>query len=168
MAGDGVKIREGVGLSEFWWQCLRRGCAGSAARFDLELMYLVPPTFANAHALTILFFDVFCLFRCSPLPDRYITPEELLQQQQQEAAEKGEVAAPAKQIIVDMRGPQVRCHHIMHKPIRACPYTMKNYEGFSVVPSFAPTSTSVRLSTVIRCVLHFLALVFFWVLPALT
>ncbi|CAN0438338.1 unnamed protein product, partial [Ectocarpus fasciculatus] len=37
-----------------------------------------------------------------------ITPEELLQQQEEEAKEKGEVNAPAKQIIVDMRGPQTK------------------------------------------------------------
>lgn len=39
---------------------------------------------------------------------RYITPEELLQQQEQEAAEKGDTTGPPKQIIVDMRGPQTK------------------------------------------------------------
>lgn len=36
-----------------------------------------------------------------------MTPEELLKKQKEEATEKGEVKAPPKQIIVDMRGPQV-------------------------------------------------------------
>lgn len=36
-----------------------------------------------------------------------MTPEELLKKQEEEATEKGEVKAPPKQIIVDMRGPQV-------------------------------------------------------------
>lgn len=37
------------------------------------------------------------------------SPEELLQlQQQEEVAEEGDVAAPAKQIIVDMRCPQTK------------------------------------------------------------
>ncbi|CAM9593985.1 unnamed protein product, partial [Laminaria digitata] len=39
---------------------------------------------------------------------RFITPEELLKSQEEEAAEKGEVKPPPKQIIVDMRGPQAK------------------------------------------------------------
>lgn len=47
-------------------------------------------------------FFVFCV------RSRYVTAEELLAQQEEEAKGRGETAAAApKQIIVDMRGPQV-------------------------------------------------------------
>eukprot|EP00904_Undaria_pinnatifida_P011496 jgi/Undpi1/7477/HiC_scaffold_22.g09950.m1 len=39
---------------------------------------------------------------------RFVTPEELLKSQEEEAAEKGEIKPPPKQIIVDMRGPQAK------------------------------------------------------------